>query len=152
MGINGLRDAVQTSDCMCRIGEIHREFGPSNILVSNEGIAVLDAACNEQGPHLLDAAVFTAYLRVLPFFSPRTVRFCQHLEGVFLAGYFGLASNATQFPKNDLFSLLLVNGILRNLDRHVTVSSAFPAPLRSMAQVYVARNYRRTLAALLDLS
>lgn len=142
-----LSEGIRRCDATCQIGELHRDFGPSNILVSNHGVTVLDAACNDLGPQLFDVATFTAYLRILPFISPRTERFCRRLESMFLSAYFESTSNSTHASNRNLFSFLVIGEIFRNLDRHIRIAAAFPVAIRSISLLYLLRSYRRILRA-----
>lgn len=146
-----LREAVRKSDFPVHLGEMHREFGPANILVCGEGVTVLDAPCNEHGPQLFDVAEFVAYLRILDFISLRTEMCCRSLEDVFLAEYFGLNSSAPdrgQSRDRALLLLLTVGGVLRNQSRHVKIAEALLGPVKRACREYFNRNYRRTLATL----
>lgn len=146
--ILSLRDSVLRHSAPCRVGGIHGDFGPSNILTSKDGIVVLDVASNAPGPQLLDVAAFVAYLRILPMLSARSKRLCDSLEEAFLSAYADVASRSSPPIDHRMLSLLVACQVVRNLDRHMAISASMPQPLRTLCRAYLVRNYRRTLLAL----
>jgi hypothetical protein len=142
-----VRRILAHCSCACKVGTIHRDFGPGNILVSSKAITVLDAACNKRGPQLIDVADFFAYMRLLSTVTLRTTQTCENLIDEFWNAYLG--SGEIHAAERALLDLLIVGATARNLERHLGAARSLPAPLRRVTGSYCIRRYRRMLETLI---
>ena len=141
------RQALARCSCVCKVGAIHKDFGPGNILVSDKTITVLDAASNEVGPQLIDVADFLGYMHLLSTVSLRTTRSCEKFTNEFLRAYLGSAR--IQSAEEALLNLLKIGATARTYERHLGTITLMPAPLRRSMASYCAHRYRRVLQVLI---
>ena len=135
-----VRSRFRSGSFLCRMGGVHRDFGPGNIGVSIEGVTVFDAAYNRQGPQLLDVADFITYLGLLPTFGLRSARICRGLTNAFLEAYF--ETSPASVDETIVLKMLAIGSLVRSLDRHLSISRRFPCPLESIFKSWLARMYR----------
>lgn len=127
----------------CAFGAQHRDFGPGNILVGAQWITVLDAACNQPGPHIRDVASFCSAFALSAGLRLGCSRWRNSFIDIFLQTYFG-PSGPTHDEKI-LLGTFEMSAALKQLDDNLGKLDGFPPPFRVVIRQHCKNVYRKVV-------
>jgi Phosphotransferase enzyme family len=128
-----------TLPCDLRLGALHNDYGPGNIVINRDRATVLDAAWNRPGLQLSDVAYFTTCISLMGALHLRSQSWCRSATEQFVYAYFGDSHHPPELRL--MLALLRLEALLRELDRHVRRVSELPSLVQPAARRFFRHAY-----------
>jgi hypothetical protein len=137
-------DPASLASCV-RVGGVHNDFGPGNIVVNRERVTVLDIGWKLPGLQLSDVAYFTAVISLMVALHLRSQAWGRLAVEQFTHAYFGDSRITPELKL--LLGLLRLDAVLRELERHLRRIAEVPAMLQPTVRLLCRRAYEQEIRA-----
>ena len=134
----------------CDVGQVHGDFGPSNILSDRKRLIVLDSGRQRCAPQLIDVAAFWAGTASCARLRGMDGSSLRSLDSAFMRSY--QRGGGLKAADTKLLAALECVYLTKYLSHHCRNVESLPSPLRAVSRLIARRVYRPLFTWALSLA